>query len=58
MEHFTLFHPLFIEILPKDVFLLQPFIFAGDVLFIYVGRGSTLGPALGLLGTMYSPNTK
>lgn len=58
MEHFTLFQLLSIEILPKDIFLLQPFIFPGDVLFIYLGRGSTLGLALGLLVTVYSPNTE
>jgi len=58
MEHLTLFQPLPIEVLPKDVILLQPFIFPGDVLFIHLGRGSTLGPVLGHLVTVYSPNTE
>lgn len=44
----------FIEILPKYVFLLHPFIFLGDVLFIHLERGSTLGPVLGLLVTVFS----
>ena len=58
MEHFTLFQLLSIEILPEDGFLWQPLIFPGRVLFIYLERGSTLGPVLGLLVTVYSPNTE
>lgn len=39
----------------KVFFLLQLFVFLIDVFFIFLGRGgSTLGPVLGLLVTVYS----